>query len=360
MAASDALASEFAKHHSIGAGGNLQWVKIDDTDPLEAEFANHYALGGDNKLLWVEDFAALGGRGAGGGAAAPAGGGGAASAASAAAPAPLQASRGTIFLKFGPQRHARALVNYRYMMSPEGAAFVEKYRAVGCTEAEKGAKAAALADALQEAFVPTTQFDSESRATEPRAHNVEKFKGRFTIRCKMHKKGAPKVVGAWPGTPCYDSEVAAAFDADVLQFRVAGAFGLGNLNFPEFSALYRDARRFNDDEYNFCLKKYMEPFANKDRVPCTVAGCDKTFAVEGALAMHIKNKHPEEYSKLAKWYCKREGCDKITTSERAMKRHVTDKHTQRRFPCTTEGCSRMFPNANSRQKHERLHREGMI
>jgi hypothetical protein len=356
MAASDPLATAFAKHYSIGAGGKLAWVEPNPLDPLEAEFGAHYSLGGDGKLLWAEkDFAAGGGRGSGRGAGGG-GGGGAASSASGAAPAPPQAARGSDFLKFGLDRHRQALENYAYMMSAEGGAFAEQFRApVGCTAEEKDAKAAKLAAALQEAFAPTSQFSS--RGAEPRAHNVTKGgNGSFTIRSTMHRKGA-KNFKTWPETPCYDSEVAAAFDADVLQFRVAGAFGLGNLNFPEFAALYRGAPRFDDEEYNYCLQDYERRFVPKDTIRCPVEGCDSTFQQRSQVPKHIKIHHKEVAAKRPSWICEISDCKHIANSATALKRHITDNHKEKTFPCTEEGCSGMFVNAGALQKHvKKTHR----
>jgi hypothetical protein len=146
------------------------------------------------------------------------------------------------------------------MMSEEGAAFVERYRvAPGDSEAAVEKKARALATDLVRAFHPISKTGWSQRAFHVKLRE-ERWEVGPLYRTEFNqfhtgKAGAIRLgTSNWtPDNKRYSCEVAAAFAADILQYEGAGAFGLANLNFPEFAPLYRNAPLTNKDEYQFRL-----------------------------------------------------------------------------------------------------------
>jgi uncharacterized C2H2 Zn-finger protein len=89
-----------------------------------------------------------------------------------------------------------------------------------------------------------------------------------------------------------------------------------------------------------------------ERLPCTVAGCEKIFPNSSQRSHHVRLAH----LKVKNYSCSYEGCTVKFFCRGKLKKHVDEKHLQlRKFQCDFEDCGKVFLNAYTMKVHQRIH-----
>ncbi|XP_022200666.2 transcription factor IIIA [Nilaparvata lugens] len=82
--------------------------------------------------------------------------------------------------------------------------------------------------------------------------------------------------------------------------------------------------------------------------------CAKEFAMQCRLRVHMEEVHPTEPN-AAHWPCTHQGCSRIFTRRRNMLQHMRQKHQGQGYVCPFQACHLKFVWKQSLTKHMQLH-----
>lgn len=86
-------------------------------------------------------------------------------------------------------------------------------------------------------------------------------------------------------------------------------------------------------------------------IPCTFAGCSKTFNRPARLAAHLRS-HTNDRA----FRCTYPGCGKDYLEEKHLAQHIKGSHThEKKYPCPDPGCGKSFVTATRLRRHAAVH-----
>lgn len=91
--------------------------------------------------------------------------------------------------------------------------------------------------------------------------------------------------------------------------------------------------------------KFVHSTTERERIPCTFLGCEKTFVHKGGVTKHFNSEHAEN---PIRYLCTL--CQKEFKSMKDLTRHI-DTHTREKsYKCTI--CGKGFGQAQNLKRHE--------
>jgi general transcription factor IIIA len=86
-------------------------------------------------------------------------------------------------------------------------------------------------------------------------------------------------------------------------------------------------------------------------IPCTFAGCPKTFNRPARLAAHLRS-HTNDRA----FRCTYPGCGKDYLEEKHLAQHIKGSHThEKKYPCPDPDCGKSFVTATRLRRHAAVH-----